>query len=104
MNDQAMKPVITVEDFDQIKFENKCQELIEKGYKLEACACGFIDSEEYEFCDNWQAIFVHPDVLKCPEIGDLFDRVVLLERQMLAHDHAPQTGTTTITAIAGNSE
>lgn len=43
---------------DQNNFEADVQELLNEGFKIKACNCGFINSEQYDFADYYQAILV----------------------------------------------
>ena len=52
------KPIIVIEESCPTGFENKCRELIEKGYDLSSSNCGFVQSEAYDFCSVYQAIFI----------------------------------------------
>lgn len=55
--------VVAVELTDSDEFEKRCAELVSQGYKLSSSCCGFANSEAYNFCSSWQAIFVLPRVL-----------------------------------------
>ncbi|HHX61782.1 MAG TPA: hypothetical protein GX707_13925 [Epulopiscium sp.] len=37
-------------------FESTVNEYLSKGYKISSTSCGFLNSEEYEFVTNFQAI------------------------------------------------
>jgi len=50
--------VITVDTSDAELFKKECKTLLDSGYEMKACNCGFIDSKEYDFCSNWMAVFV----------------------------------------------
>ena len=52
------KPVVVVESADMHEFERECLQLFEDGYRLDSSSCGFVNSEEYDFCQSYQAIFV----------------------------------------------
>lgn len=52
-------PVVTVETADSDIFERRCAELLGAGYKMKTCSCGFVNSESYDFCASWQAIFIY---------------------------------------------
>jgi len=56
-------PVVTVSLGKEAEFENRCEELICQGYKLSSTSCGFANSEQYDFCGVYQAIFVDPEVM-----------------------------------------
>ena len=47
-----------VETDDKTEFEKECNELVEDGYKLNSSSCGFVNSEAYDFCTIYQAIFI----------------------------------------------
>ena len=59
-----MKPVRVVEHSEIQPFEDECAELLKKGYVMMSANCGFIDSERYEFCSQFQAIFRKPTLAK----------------------------------------
>ncbi len=55
-------------------FESKCNELLKAGWVLDSSSCGFVNSEEYDFCSSYQAIFVEKEEgalnwYKCEESG-----------------------------------
>jgi hypothetical protein len=52
-------PVIVIDTTDDEKFETRCAELLHNGYKLHSSSCGFIQSEQDDFCASFQAIFIH---------------------------------------------
>lgn len=47
---------------DQDDFENKVNKLIKDGYKIIASSCGFVNSENYDFADWYQAILEKNEV------------------------------------------
>lgn len=51
-------PVMIVEHADEEVFKQSCKEWVEKGYKVSSTSCGFINSEEYDYCDWYQAILI----------------------------------------------
>ena len=55
-----MKPLCVVNESQETVYESKCQELIRLGYRLVAANCGFVDSEQYDFCSSYQAVFILP--------------------------------------------
>ena len=57
------EPVITIDTSDKVEFEALCAKAVAEGYKLKSCDCGFLDSESYNFCSSYQAIFVKPEAL-----------------------------------------
>lgn len=40
------------------EFEAELQKLLEAGFKIVSCNCGFINSELYDFADYYQAVLV----------------------------------------------
>jgi len=40
------------------EFETQCKQMLDEGYKMRTCSCGFGQSEEYVFCARYIAIFV----------------------------------------------
>jgi len=57
------RSIVTVEDSQGANFEVKCQALVKRGYKLVCASCGFVNSEQYDFCDSFQAVFALPEAL-----------------------------------------
>jgi DNA-binding Xre family transcriptional regulator len=57
-NDQSIK---VIEDSNIHNFSKKCNGLIKQGYNLHSSSCGFVNSEKYDFCSCYQAIFVKED-------------------------------------------
>jgi len=55
--DLKRAPILVVETSDQAQFEEKCKQLFEADYKMVSSSCGFVNSEEYQFCSSYQAIF-----------------------------------------------
>jgi len=55
------KPVWVLNSNDPARFAEECCKLIEDGYTLSSSSCGFVNSEAYDFCDSYQAIFVKHD-------------------------------------------
>ena len=51
--------VLVVDESQADGFERRCASLLEKGYKMAACSCGFIPSEQYDFCLSLQAVMVY---------------------------------------------
>ena len=51
-----MSKVKTVRESSVEEFESKCNALLEQGYEIIACNCGFVNSEAYDFCDSWMAV------------------------------------------------
>ncbi len=54
------KPVLTIDTHDSEEFERECQQLYKEGYKLIGANVGFVNSEKYDFCASYMAIFAHP--------------------------------------------
>ena len=50
-------PILTIEETDGNKFEKMCKQLFEADYTMVASSCGFANSESYQFCSTYQAIF-----------------------------------------------
>mgnify|MGYP003389661331 FL=1 len=50
-------PVIVVDVTTPVEFESRCRELYEFGYKMDSSSCGFVNSEDYDFCGSYKAIF-----------------------------------------------
>ena len=59
MNDKAK--LVTVRDQSEGDFAAMCNSLLADGYILQASFCGFVNSDSYDFCDVWMAIFALPD-------------------------------------------
>lgn len=53
---KVIAKVITSEDKD--KFEAELQKFLDDGYELVSSNCGFINSEQYDFADYYQAILI----------------------------------------------
>jgi len=53
-----MKKVVVIEENEGGCFEDKCEDLLSKGYEMKACNCGFANSENYDFCAIYHAVFV----------------------------------------------
>ena len=54
-----MKSSIKVIDMTDTKeFQNECNQYLKAGFRLSSSSCGFINSEQYEFCTSYQAIFI----------------------------------------------
>ena len=50
--------VITVDTSDAELFKKECKTLLDSGYEMKACDCGFISLRESNFCSSWMAVFV----------------------------------------------
>ena len=53
-----MEKIKTISSSNQEEFENKVNDLLADGYVISSTSSGFVNSESYGFCDNWQAILV----------------------------------------------
>jgi len=51
-------PVVAVDECNILNFQNRCADLVNGGYKLVASSCGFINSEDYGYASQYQAIFI----------------------------------------------
>jgi len=49
--------IVTVETADAKVFEQECNRLANDGYFLKTSNCGFVNSEQYDFCSSWMAIW-----------------------------------------------
>lgn len=56
-------PIEVVEADNAPGFRAECDELVEHGYRLVAASCGFVNSEGYDFCSSYQAVFAWPTVM-----------------------------------------
>lgn len=59
-----MKKIIVLNENDESVFEEKCSDLIDKGYVLHSSSCSFVNSDEYNFCSVLQAIFILKECCK----------------------------------------
>ena len=57
------QPIVTVNEGCGAEFERKCETLVASGYKLVTADCGFVDSDAYDFCGVWMAVFALPEVI-----------------------------------------
>ena len=55
-------PVVTIETASGKDFETTCAQLHEAGYTMKACNVGFVNSEQYDFCASYMAIWVDAGV------------------------------------------
>ena len=53
-----MSKIKVVESSDMNKFENEVNELLKDGYSISSTSCGFVNSENYDFCSSYQAILI----------------------------------------------
>ena len=51
-----MNKIITVSENTQAQFEYIVNGYLQDGYKILSTSCGFLNSENYDFVDCWQAI------------------------------------------------
>jgi len=56
-----MNKIVTVSFSKQGCFEDSVNEYLEEGYKILSTNCGFLNSENYDFIDVWQAILYKED-------------------------------------------
>jgi len=49
---------MVIESTDVSEFKNNVTELLQQGYTILSSNCGFINSEQYNFCSIYQAILV----------------------------------------------
>lgn len=54
-----MSQIKVIENGDMNKFEAEVNELLRNGYSISSTSCGFINSEQYDFCSSYQAILIH---------------------------------------------
>lgn len=54
----ANEKVVVIHETDAKDFEKECNYYLNKGYKLSSSYCGFVQSESYDFCGSYHAIFV----------------------------------------------
>jgi len=52
------RPILVVEESDIDIFQDRCAELITDDYRLDSSSCGFVQSELYDFCSAYHAVFV----------------------------------------------
>ncbi len=51
-----------IENSDKDKFEQEVNDFLLQGFMVSSTACGFIQSEAYDFCHSYQAILVKKQV------------------------------------------
>lgn len=54
-----MQQIKVIESSDAISFEDQVNEELKRGYKVLSGSCGFVNSEEYDFCSSFQAILIN---------------------------------------------
>lgn len=50
--------IITIESSDCDKFEAQVNDLLSDGYRISSTSCGFVSSEQYDFCSSYHAVLV----------------------------------------------
>ncbi len=60
MNENTVR---VVNEVNEKNFEQIVSGLKSQGYKIIAAHCGFVNSEKYGFCSNYQAILAMPEAL-----------------------------------------
>lgn len=50
--------IIVIEANSKTEFIGKVNFNLERGYRISSTSCGFVDSEEYDYCSIYQAILV----------------------------------------------
>ena len=58
-----MNKIITVSENTQAQFEYIVNGYLQDGYKILSTSCGFLNSENYDFVDYWQAILYKEDLI-----------------------------------------
>jgi len=53
--------VEVIESNNSEAFKTICESLLQAGYVMKACSCGFVSSEIYDFCSTYQAVFVRKE-------------------------------------------
>lgn len=57
-----LDPLVIIESSKETMFADKCNEILRSGkYKLSSSSCGFVNSEKYDFCGSFHAIFILKD-------------------------------------------
>jgi len=56
--DELSQDVQIVDTHDEDIFKDRVNALRERGYEISSTACGFTNSEDYDFCARYQAILV----------------------------------------------
>lgn len=59
---QDEKMIKIIDSNNKNKFEETVNELIKKGWEISSTNCGFVNSEEYDFQDVFQAILIKVEV------------------------------------------
>lgn len=65
-----MKFIKVIETNSGNEFEKYAENLISQGFTLSSSHCGFVNSEEYDFCSSYQGIFVRKEEDIKPIQGD----------------------------------
>jgi len=50
------KEIVTISRSDEDQFTKDVNELLVLGWEILSTSCGFVDSEQYDFCGSYQAI------------------------------------------------
>ena len=50
------KEVVTISRSDEDQFTKDVNELLVLGWEILSTSCGFVNSEQYDFCGSYQAI------------------------------------------------
>ena len=53
-----LQQIKTVNITDENAFEKEVNNLLHKGWRVSSTACGFCNSESYDFCTSFQAVLV----------------------------------------------
>lgn len=53
-----MQSIKVIEENNKINFESEVNYYLDIGYKISSTNCGFVNSEEYDFCSCYQAVLV----------------------------------------------
>ena len=53
-----MEKIKVINRADEDEFEKEVNKYLLQGYKMSSTACGFINSELYDFCTSFQAILI----------------------------------------------
>ena len=56
-----MDKIEVVNIADEGEFESVVNAFLEEGYTISSTSCGFINSENYDFCTSFQAILILKD-------------------------------------------
>lgn len=56
------QPVKTIETSNAEEFERECARLYNDGYRLQAASVNMVNSEAYDFCSSYMAVWAHKNV------------------------------------------